>query len=469
MLSKLASNKQQANQTFPKLLIMKRNGDHDNSEPKRHKTESFDKESLQRKITEAKAKLNTKLLASVSEDKTKGGLNVAFHPALLQSNLVKQSKKVSENPYELVRFDDPSKTSIYDQNLKSLSSFQPKPRKNRDFKFVEPGSISSVAEQIRRQEKMEKLKLDIAETARKSGLERELELVGNATLRNTLPPNIEWWDQAFVDGSYDKPNENVDVLITNLIHHPIPIEPPGSDVAPKPLPLTKEERKKLKRQQNAIKLQEKQDKQRAGFLPPDQPRVSKTNFVRVLGEESFLNPTAAYSMMQKQVTDRQLAHEARNEASKLTEEERKAKKDRKIRDHTGVIKVAVFKISELNHKPHLFKVNANAHQQKLTGIGIMNSELNLVIVEGGPKCINAYKKLMLRRINWNDKPTGFVEKPDSLPNQCLLIWEGEVNTRSFGSFRLREMPNLLEIKKFLDENNASQYWNISRNFTVEGY
>lgn len=451
---------------------MKREAEAQSPIPKRQKTETLaaNKDEIQQKIREAKEKLNTKLLASVAEDKAKGGLNVAFHPALLQSNLVKQTaKKKNDNPYEEQRFEDPSKNPFYDTSLKSHSSFQPKPRRNRDFKFVEPGSIASVAEKIRKQEKLEQLKQSIAETAMKSGLERELELVGPATLRTLPPPDVEWWDQNLVDGTYDKQSTTVDELVTNLIHHPVPIEPPGSDVAPKPLPLTKEERKKLKRQQNAIKMQEKQDKQRAGFLPPDAPRVTKSNFVRVLGDESFLNPSAADAMMNQQVSDRQLAHKAHNEASKLTEEERKAKKDKKIRDNSGIIQVAVFKIGELTHKPFLFKVNANAHQQKLTGVGIMNEALNLVIVEGGPKCVNAYKKLMLRRINWNDKPADYVEKPDDLPNQCELIWEGEVNTRSFGGFRLREMKNLMEIKKFLEENNADQYWNIARNFTVKGY
>ena len=34
----------------------------------------------------------------------------------------------------------------------------------------------------------------------------------------------------------------------------------------------------------------------------------------------------------------------------------------------------------------------------------MASDLpNLVVVEGGPRAIKKYKKLMLKRINWNEK------------------------------------------------------------------
>ena len=450
---------------------MKRNAEVDSPDPKRIKTEStIDRNEIQRKIIEAKGKLNTKLLASVSDDMAKGGLNVAFHPALLQSNLGRKPvKKPSENPYEVVRFDDPSKNPFYDTSLQSHSSFMPKPRKNRDFKFIEPGSIANIADQIRKQEKLEALKQSIAEASRKSGMEKELELVGTSSLRTQPPPDVEWWDKDFVDSSYDSPKALLDDLITNLIHHPIAIEPPGPQVPQKPLPLTKEEQKKLKRQINAKKQQEKQDLQRAGLLPADAPKVSKTNFVRVLGEESYLNPTAADAMMNQQVADRQLAHKAHNEASKLTEEEKKAKKDKKIRDSTGIIKVAIFKVRELVHKPFLFKINANAHQQKLTGVCIQNNELNLVIVEGGPKCINAYKKLMLRRINWDDKPVDYIEKAEDLPNKCELLWEGEVTTRSFGGFRVKEFKSMLDIKNYLEECNAVQYWNISHSFAVEGY
>jgi U4/U6 small nuclear ribonucleoprotein PRP3 len=41
-----------------------------------------------------------------------------------------------------------------------------------------------------------------------------------------------------------------------------------------------------------------------------------------------------------------------------------------------------------------------------------------VVVEGGPKGIAAYKKLLLRRIDW----TQYQDKTAD-PNLCTLVWE----------------------------------------------
>ena len=53
-----------------------------------------------------------------------------------------------------------------------------------------------------------------------------------------------------------------------------------------------------------------------------------------------------------------------------------------------------------------FKINKNAQQLHANGVFIMIDKRsaphlnNLVLVEGGPKVIKKYKKLMLRRIKW---------------------------------------------------------------------
>jgi U4/U6 small nuclear ribonucleoprotein PRP3 len=39
----------------------------------------------------------------------------------------------------------------------------------------------------------------------------------------------------------------------------------------------------------------------------------------------------------------------------------------------------------------------------MTGCAIMTPHHNIVVVEGGPKNMRKYKRLMLQRINWNEK------------------------------------------------------------------
>ena len=70
-------------------------------------------------------------------------------------------------------------------------------------------------------------------------------------------------------------------------------------------------------------------------------------------------------------------------------------------------RVAVFRIENLSHGAHKFKVNMNAQQLAINGVCIIADKKlglnlpNVVVVEGGPKAIKFYKKLMLRRIKWN--------------------------------------------------------------------
>ena len=77
------------------------------------------------------------------------------------------------------------------------------------------------------------------------------------------------------------------------------------------------------------------------------------------------------------------------------------------RDSALECRVAVFRIENLSHGAHKFKVNMNAQQLALNGVCIIADKKlglnlpNVVVVEGGPKAIKFYKKLMLRRIKWN--------------------------------------------------------------------
>jgi U4/U6 small nuclear ribonucleoprotein PRP3 len=88
----------------------------------------------------------------------------------------------------------------------------------------------------------------------------------------------------------------------------------------------------------------KQDKIRLGLLAEEKPRLTKSNFMRVLGQDAVLAPSMIEKEMAKQVEERQKKHRDLIAATKLTEEERRAKKDRKLREDTSVMaRVAVFK------------------------------------------------------------------------------------------------------------------------------
>jgi U4/U6 small nuclear ribonucleoprotein PRP3 len=301
------------------------------------------------------------------EIKSKGGLNVQVHPSLMVnqdsayinkykpilpkfSSIKANQKLVKEEKVQIKKefgFEEPEILNPY---LQPADSSFVNTKRRKELKFNEPGKYIQLANEIRTQEKLTKLKEEIEESARKAGLERELELVSNTAIRNDPPPSVEWWDSKLIpNDSYDRFDFQhifAGGLINNLVQHPVPIDPPGEgpSPAPRPLMLTKKEQKKLRRQNRLETQREKQDRIRLGLLPPEQPRITKSNFMRVMGQEAVLAPSFVEAEMAKQVKERQEKHKALIEASKLTEEERKAKKDQKLREDTSTLShVAVFK------------------------------------------------------------------------------------------------------------------------------
>ena len=50
-----------------------------------------------------------------------------------------------------------------------------------------------------------------------------------------------------------------------------------------------------------------------------------------------------------------------------------------------------------------FKVETNAKQLHMTGTVVMYEDVNVIVVEGGPKQQKKYKQLMLKRIKWDEE------------------------------------------------------------------
>lgn len=107
----------------------------------------------------------------------------------------------------------------------------------------------------------------------------------------------------------------------------------------------------------------------------------------------------------------------------------------------------------------------------------MNPKCNIVIVEGGPKGIKAYKKLMLRRIDWNDNPPpknleedesamdidqpNPYELPDGKENCCFLVWTGQVKSKSFKKFTWRTFESEKMAREELGKWNVEHYWDAA--------
>ncbi|KAI1316014.1 hypothetical protein EDD11_010539 [Mortierella claussenii] len=377
-------------------------------------------------------------------------------------------------------FTDPEKNPYFDPNLAAA----PRERRARPLRFAPKGKYKSIANQVRAEQRVEQLRREIEQGGQANVQEEDLQVKDGFTKREALK-GVEWWDAAFLPNkTYDDFTqgnakiETEDSLITRYIQHPVPIEPPNeaahaASAKPRPLMLTTKERKKLRRQKRRELLKEKQDKIRLGLLPPDAPKVRLANMMRVLGQEAVLNPTEVEMRVRQQVAERLQGHLNMNADRKLTHEERKAKEiKKKEEDLAKGIHVSLYKINDLSHPQKKFKVDKNAEQLGLTGVVLMYPTFTMVVVEGGSKSINQYKKLMLRRIDWTDNTrldgsevtAGGAEGGSTIDNKCLLVWEGQLRERQFKTFRFIKCRTDAQLKETLARFGVQHYWDQALGF-----
>eukprot|EP00455_Lapot_gusevi_P002803 TRINITY_DN11153_c0_g3_i4.p1 TRINITY_DN11153_c0_g3~~TRINITY_DN11153_c0_g3_i4.p1 ORF type:complete len:325 (+),score=82.83 TRINITY_DN11153_c0_g3_i4:40-1014(+) len=290
-------------------------------------------------------------------------------------------------------------------------------------------------------------------------------------------PDVEWWDAPLLaTPQYDA--NLVEDLITIYIEHPLPLaalsEPPPPP--PMPLPLTKRERKKISRMRRLEKQKEVQDKIRLGLMPPPEPKVKLSNLMRVLQNEAVADPSAVEAKVRAQAEKRKLMHELQNEKRRLTPEERREKKRAKLAEDTSVeLNVAIFKVADLSHAQHRFKVDINAQQLGLTGCAVLFPECNVVVVEGGPKAMKKFNRLMLKRIKWedvksdaaNEEESDEDEDEDSKSNKCMLVWQGIAKQRAFQGFRFESCRSEAMARKCLTDRGVGQYWDMARAFDAD--
>lgn len=225
-----------------------------------------------------------------------------------------------------------------------------------------------------------------------------------------LVPDIEWWDAPFV-ASYDDVVGDKFVIrgdkITHLEEHPVQIEPPtekGEAEPTIPLYLTKQERKKLRTKNRVERQRDLQEQIRMGLVPAPDNKLKISNFMKSLVSDAVADPTQIEADVRKQMKERMMAHEKRNNERKLAPEQRKAKRMEKVeKDKAEGTHVAVFKVGDLSSKKNRYKVDINAAELHLTGCVVHTGHMSLVVVEGGTKALKKYKKLMLQRIDWKMK------------------------------------------------------------------
>lgn len=261
-----------------------------------------------------------------------------------------------------------------------------------------------------------------------------------------------------------------------LVQHIIPIGAPQLDEVQAPtLFLTKRELKRQRKLRRAEKQRELQDMQAAGLLPAPEPKLTLSNFIRVLGDQAYLDPSQMEQKVNEQVQARRKAHMDRNEANKLTKEQRAEKLARKLHEDTSTgVSVAIFYVKDMSHTYHRTKVDLNAQQNGISGgtLECQNPSLACVICEGGPKAIKRYTRLMLVRMKWkgpedadddddddDEAEEGKAPKEKFNPeNKCELVWTGMSRKRLFKGFQFQVCDTSDTARKVLANKGVGHYW-----------
>jgi U4/U6 small nuclear ribonucleoprotein PRP3 len=264
---------------------------------------------------------------------------------------------------------------------------------------------------------------------------------------------------------------------SELVQHIVPVKPPNARTGPPKeavLHLTKKEHRRQLKLRRREKQREQQDLQAAGLLPAPEPRLTLQNFIKVLGDQAFLDPSQMEKKVTEQVHARKQAHNERNNAMKLTKEQRSAKRARKMEEDTSQgVHVAVFFVKDMSHPYHRAKVDLNAQQFNVSGgvIESQNPALACIVVEGGPKAIKKYTRLMTVRMKWTgdgddeeDEDDEELEEGERVTqkfnpdNKCELVWEGMIVKRLFHGFIFQSCETADQARRILKVKGVAHYW-----------
>uniref|UniRef100_A0A9J7Y1B2 U4/U6 small nuclear ribonucleoprotein Prp3 n=2 Tax=Cyprinus carpio TaxID=7962 RepID=A0A9J7Y1B2_CYPCA len=370
--------------------------------------------------------------------------------------------------------DDLESTSYFDPRVAII----PAQRAKRGFRFHEQGRFEKIAQRIRTKAQLEKLQMEIAQAAKKTGIQASTKLALIAPKKELGEgeiPHIEWWDSFILPSHIElSAHTNFDEVkmhgVTNLVEHPIQMAPPVDTDKPVTLGvyLTKKEQKKLRRQTRREAQKELQEKVRLGLMPPPEPKVRISNLMRVLGTEAVQDPTKVEAHVRAQMAKRQKAHEEANAARKLTAEQRKEKKVKKLKeDLSHGVHIAVYRIRNLHNPAKKFKVEANANQLYLTGTVVLHKDVNIVVVEGGPKAQKKFKRLMLNRIKWDEPNSKRDDDEGSRKNnKCTLVWEGTAKERSYGEVKFKQCPTESMAREHFKKHGTEHYWDLALSQSV---
>jgi len=349
-------------------------------------------------------------------------------------------------------------------------------RRQKALSFIKQGKFQRKAQALRMEQISQQLRKDNTIVG-KTG--EGIQILPSRPIHVDELPDIEWWDEKVLGNNSSYEDFKADVVpptVSLKVHHPVALAPPCEEEppAPRPLMLTKKERKKIRRMNKLDKERERQDLVSAGLAAPKEPRLKLSNMMAILMDEAISDPSAVEKKVREQMARRAQAHLEHNASRKLSKQQKREKMRKKLKEDTTVKSfVTIFSTPDLSSKQIRFKIDANANQYNMTGIGIISDVCNVVVLEGGPKGTKKMKGILLRRIKWKnaEEPSGandegeedddedeYDEEEAGTKQKAKMIWEGVQNQRKFLNFRFETCRSEAAARQVFAEKGLEHYW-----------
>ncbi|OHS97080.1 hypothetical protein TRFO_09629 [Tritrichomonas foetus] len=314
---------------------------------------------------------------------------------------------------------------------------------NKEFKFIDPGSISTQIE-----EKRKEAQIDLAVASGCNIFDTI------ALSRNYEKPEIDWWDQPYIniDPETKEWTPNYDT-VNNEYENATLIQVPQLKVKEMPTLMSKAEQKRLK---HITKL-EKQEKERQmihlNLIPKEPQKLKQSQMIKVNQGQSILAPTQLEMQVKAAKEYRMKKHEKHNADAKLTPEQRSEKNsDKRRKDfEDNNLTTTVFIVESLNEPLNAAKLDRMAKKWFMHGglFDIAKPEMAFIVVEGGPKGTRKYTKLVEDRIKW-----------DSWKGR--IVFQGTSASKPhFYNFKKYHFNVASECRRFMDKYRAAELFDAA--------
>ncbi|KAL0209467.1 hypothetical protein RCL1_007835 [Eukaryota sp. TZLM3-RCL] len=402
------------------------------------------------------------------------------------SSVLKKPSPATKPKFELPKAQPAIMAPFTIESVLSDSKKSKRVSKHRQFQLYEPGTVSTQIQEKRREILTLKALSVGAELVGADPESIESIHVKNYLENITSSGGVEWWDRPFIK-NYDEifvnnaeiTHENLDIFcnLFSILNPPLPPEIKANDFKISDQNLnerytTPKERRQIRKKYRQEKAEQLQKLILLGLADPEKQKLKLNNRMVIESAQSIQNPTSAALATLANIQERKLIHDKDNAARQLSREDRKEKRLEKIRRdafEADSVVCALFRVGNFSKMSHRTKVGCKARDLMLSGTGVsiegpkMTENICFIYVEGGPKGVRLFSKLLMQKIDWNTSDD--VIDTCHEQNWIEIVWQGNIAKRRFRKYFNVKFTDPFKAREFFNANNAAVVFDTAKNFS----